>query len=67
MAFSKNLCELMKKNDVSSYKLAKSVGVHVSTVTNWINGSNPKLEHIVSVSNFFGVGTDDLLKEEGEN
>lgn len=66
MGFKLNLYELMQKNDVNSYKLAKSVGVHVSTVTNWLNGSNPKLEHLCSVSAFFNVPVDELLKEDSK-
>ena len=63
MGFSNNLYELMQKNDVNSYKLAKAVGVHISTVTNWLNGSNPKLGHLSSLSAFFRVPIDELLKE----
>lgn len=66
MGFQANLYGLMQKNNVNSYKLAKSVGVHVSTVTNWLNGSNPKLEHLRSLSAFFDVSTDELLKGEGD-
>lgn len=63
MGFSNNLYELMQKNDVNSYKLAKAVGVHISTVTNGLNGSNPKLGHLSSLSAFFRVPIDELLKE----
>ena len=63
MGFKENLYELMQKKNINSYKLAKSVGVHVSTVTNWLNGSNPTLEHLRSLSLFFDVPVGDLLKE----
>lgn len=63
MAYAKNLCDLMQKTGTSSCKLAKSVGVHVSTVTNWKDGGNPKLDHIVRVADYFGVTVDDLLRE----
>lgn len=65
-AFSCNVRRLMSDKHISSCKLAKSVGVHVSTVTNWINGSNPKLEHLCSVSAFFNVPVDELLKEDSK-
>lgn len=64
MGFKANLYGLMQKNNVNSYKLAKSVGVHVSTVTNWLNGSNPKIEHLRSLSVFFGIPVDEILKED---
>ena len=61
MAYSQNLRELMEKNKVSSYKLARSVGVHTSTVTNWLNGKMPSLDHLQSVAKFFGVTVNDLI------
>ena len=38
MSYATNLCDLMQSRGISSYKLAKEVGVHVSTVTNWKDG-----------------------------
>ena len=64
MGFKANLYGLMQKNNVNSYKLAKSVGVHVSPVTNWLNGSNPKIEHLRSLSVFFGIPVAEILKED---
>lgn len=64
MGFAKNLCELMKSQGVSSYKMANEVKVHVSTVTNWKNGGSPKVEHIPLIAKVLGVTVDELLKEE---
>lgn len=61
MAFKENLCELMQKNSVSSYKLAKGIGVHISTISNWKNGGQPLLEHVRKVSAFFGKTVDEIL------
>ena len=55
MGYTANLCGLMEKRGVSSYKLAKDVGVHVSTVTNWKDGANPKIEHQSSQQPTSGV------------
>lgn len=63
MSFATNLCELMQKHELSSYKLAKEVGVHVSTVTNWKDGNSPKVEHVKKVADYFGVTVDDLLAD----
>lgn len=65
MGYTANLCGLMEKRGVSSYKLAKNVGVHVSTVTNWKDGANPKIEHLKLVADYFGVTVDELLAEDG--
>lgn len=63
MSFSLNLCELMNRNGVSSYRLAKKIGVHVSTVSNWKNGIAPKVDHLKLVADFFGVTVDELLRD----
>lgn len=64
MGFSTNLCKLMEANNINSYKLAKGIGVHISTVTNWKDGANPKVEHLKRVADFFGVTTDALLSSD---
>lgn len=64
MSFATSLCELMQKNGLSSYKLAKEIGVHVSTVTNWKEGNSPKIEHAKAVADYFGVTVDELLSDE---
>lgn len=62
ISFRRNLYELMQKNNVDSCKLAKLVGVHVSDVTNWLNGSIPTLEQLRSLSALFNVSVGELLK-----
>ena len=61
MSYAKNLCELMQKDRISSYKLAKEIGVHTSTITNWREGKAPKVEHLQAVAAYFGVTVDELL------
>ena len=63
MGYSQNLCDLMQKSGISSYKLAQKIGVHTSTISNWRNGSTPKLEHLKLVADYFGVSVDDLLSD----
>ncbi|MBO5715583.1 MAG: helix-turn-helix transcriptional regulator [Clostridia bacterium] len=64
MSFAKKLCDLMEKEHISSYKLAKDIGVHVSTVTNWREGKPITVDKIVSVAKHFDVTVDELLKED---
>ena len=64
MGYAANLCELMQSRCIGSYKLAKEVGVHVSTVTNWKDGSSPKIEHVKKVADYFGVTVDSLLSDD---
>jgi len=67
MPFSENLCMLMKQNHLSSYKLAKTIGVHVSTITNWKNGSMPVAKHLQLLSDCFGVPINQLLAPLEQN
>ena len=62
MAFAENLSKLLNDNKVSSYKLAKEIGVHVSTVSNWKSGKKPIIEHLTLVADYFGCLIDDLIK-----
>lgn len=64
MAYAKNLCDLMEKTGTSSCKLAKGIGVHVSTVTNWRDGGQPKVDHLRRVADYFGVTVDALLADD---
>ena len=64
MGYAANLCELMNKRGVSSYKLAKGIGVHTTTITNWKCGTAPKVEHLKLVADYFGVTVDALLADD---
>lgn len=63
MSFSQNLYNLMQNKKTSSYKLARNIDVHVSTVTNWLNGATPRMDHMKAVATYFDVTIDSLLKE----
>lgn len=60
MAFSEYLCKLMGERGLTSYKLSKEIGVHISTITNWKNGAVPKVEYLKLLSEYFSVPMDDL-------
>lgn len=63
MGYAANLCDLMKQEGVSSSKLARDIGVHTSTVSNWRDGKTPKVEHLQLVADYFGVTVDSLLAD----
>jgi len=48
---------LMKKHNVTQYKLAKSIGVPVTTVNSWMKGKVkiPRQKYIHKLSEFFNV------------
>lgn len=61
MPFAANLCELMKKKSITNYRLAKEIGVHQTTIKNWKEGTQPLIEHIKKVADYFDVTFDDLI------
>lgn len=54
----------MEVNAISSYRLAKEIGVHQTSIKNWRNGTRPLIEHLKKVSDFFGVSVEDLISDE---
>lgn len=54
------LCE---KRGISISKLEQEVGLGNATIRGWTTAS-PKAENLKKVADFFGVTTDELLKEE---
>ncbi len=64
MNISKTLAELIAGCPLlSRSKLARDMGVHTSTVTNWLNGAQPKIERLVELAAYFGVSLDELIAE----
>jgi transcriptional regulator with XRE-family HTH domain len=53
--FAQKLEILLNRDGASRGKLARAVGVHTSTVTNWLGGKEPKIESLIRVAEFFGV------------
>lgn len=66
MNIAQPLRKLMDERKLSNSKLAREVGVHTSTVSNWLDGANPKIEHLKLVADYFGVTVDYLLADQKE-
>lgn len=65
MGICNNLDVLMSQTGTSSYKLAKAIGVHISSVTNWRSGKClPQAEHIKEISKYFNIPMDALIQEK---
>lgn len=48
--------ELLEKNNVTAYQVAKETGIATSTLTEWKNGTyKPKIEKLVLIARFFNV------------
>ena len=64
MSFSENLAKIQAEHGETNYRLAKSIGVHQSSVANWHSGVLPHPKHIKLLADHFGVTVDELLKED---
>lgn len=58
--------ELMQKNEVSNYKLAKFLDCSQSSVKNWLSKTEPTAEYISKIAEFFGVSVNYLLSIEDQ-
>ncbi len=64
MAFAENLCRLQAQAGESNYRLAKSLGIHGSSVANWKSGRNlPLMVYRQKLAAHYGCTVDDLMKE----
>ncbi len=60
----KNLHEFREMGSLSQEQLGRKLGVNQRTVSNWEVGINdPCLDMVVKIADFFGISTDELLKD----
>lgn len=57
--------ELLKKNNVTAYRVAKETGVTTATLTSWKQGKyTPKREKLQKIADYFGVSVEYFTGEE---
>ena len=62
MPLSENITQLRRAMGLSQEQLAQQIGVSRQTISKWETGqSAPELEKLVTLSQIFGVSTDELL------
>ena len=62
MNFAQALKKAMAEKGVTAYRLSKDLGVHQTTISNWLNGkSAPRMRIVHRISQVLGVQIDDLL------
>ena len=54
----------MDKHGYNTYRLAKRLDIHMSTITNWKNGAMPSTEYLIRLAECFGVSMEALLGKE---
>jgi transcriptional regulator with XRE-family HTH domain len=64
MDIAQKLSELMSSRQMSRGALARALGVHTSTVTNWLSGKAVKSEKLPAICDVFGCSIDYLLGTE---
>lgn len=65
MILSEKITELRKRNGLSQEEFGAEIGVSRQAVSKWeMAQSTPDLNKIMAMSDFFGVSTDFLLKDE---
>lgn len=57
--------ELLKKNNVTAYRVSKETGVTTATLTSWKQGKyTPKMEKLQKIADYFGVPIEYFTGEE---
>lgn len=60
MNIAQSLSVLMKEQGLSSSRLARELGVHTSTVSNWLKGKEVKSDNLEIICNYFDCSMDYL-------
>ena len=67
MAFSEKLYELRKKRGLSQEELAEALDVSRQAISKWESGrAMPEAGKLLTVSEYFGVSLDELMKEDAQ-
>lgn len=60
MNIAQRLQELIDSSGISRSRLAREIGVHTSTVSNWLDGKEVKAENLSTLCSYFGCTLDYL-------
>lgn len=59
--------ELRDKRGITDYKVSQETGVSTATLSSWKSGAyTPKADKLMKIAEFFGIGVEELLKDEGK-
>ena len=55
--------ELIEKNNVTAYRVAKDTGISPTVFSEWKTGrSNPKIDKLKKIADYFGVSIEFFLE-----
>lgn len=60
MNIAPKLQELLDSSGISRSRLAREIGVHTSTVSNWLDGKTVKSENLTTLCTYFNCSLDYL-------
>ena len=60
MSFPEILARLQEERHETNYMLAKTIGVHQSTIKNWKSGTKPQQRHIMRLIEHYKVTEEEL-------
>lgn len=52
---------LLKINGITRNKLSKELNISTSTIQSWYNGSEPSLDKVKKISDYFNISIDSLV------
>lgn len=56
--------ELLQKNGVTAYRVAKKTGISQVTLSDWKHGKcTPKIDKLLKIADYFGVDVNYFLNE----
>ena len=58
MNIAEPLKRAMEEKGISRSRLGREIGVHTSTVSNWLDGKDVKLENLATLCSYFGCSMD---------
>ena len=62
--FSKNLNRCIKRSDKTQRELANAIGVHPSTICDWLQERTyPRMDKVQLIAEFFGISKSELVEE----
>lgn len=65
MQFIDRLLKLMEQKQISGYQLEKETGIKQATLGKWKKGSQPTIDKLIILINYFQVSADELLGTKG--
>ena len=64
MNIAETLKKMMDEKKVSRSRLGREIGVHTSTVSNWLDGKDVKLENLATLCSYFDCTMDYFVGDE---